>query len=101
MTSPAALAAPLLLGLALGLRHALDPDHLAAMGTIVAREPAPARAGWLGAVWGMGHSAALFAASLLIVVLRVPVPPRVANLLELGVAAMLIVLGVHSILAAS
>ena len=101
MTSPEALAAPLLLGLALGLRHALDPDHLAAMGTIVARESAPARAGWLGAVWGLGHSASLLAASLLIVFLRIPVPARVATFLELGVAAMLIVLGIHSILTAS
>lgn len=71
------------------------------MGTIVAREPAPARAGWLGAVWGMGHSASLLAASLLIVFVRIPVPPQAATLLELGVAAMLIVLGVHSLLTAS
>ncbi|HET7903839.1 MAG TPA: hypothetical protein VFM17_04700 [Candidatus Eisenbacteria bacterium] len=67
----------------------------------MAREPAPARAGWLGAVWGMGHSSALLAASFVIVVLRIPVPPRVATMLELGVAAMLIVLGIHSILTAS
>ncbi len=92
-----ALAAPLLLGFALGLRHALDADHLAAMGTIVARERSVRRAAILGAVWGVGHSTSLFLASLLVIVWRIPFPPALAHGLELGVAAMLIVLGVQSL----
>jgi nickel/cobalt exporter len=71
------------------------------MGTIVAREPSPGRAGWLGAVWGLGHSAALFGASCVILALRVPVSPQVAGFLEFGVAIMLIVLGIQSLRRAS
>lgn len=98
MTATPSVLAPLLLGFALGIRHALDPDHLAAMGTIVARERSPGRAAILGSVWGLGHSTSLFLASLLIIGCRIPVPASVTRYLELGVAAMLIVLGVHSLL---
>jgi len=47
----------------LGLRHATDPDHLAAVTTLVAsgRERAACRAGELGLAWGLGHAATLFA----------------------------------------
>ena len=98
MTATPSVLGPLLLGFALGIRHALDPDHLAAMGTIVARERSPGRAALLGSVWGLGHSTSLFLASLVIIAWRIPVPPRVSHSLELLVAAMLIVLGVQSLL---
>lgn len=98
MTATPSVPGPLLLGFALGIRHALDPDHLAAMGTIVARERSPGRAALLGGVWGLGHSTSLLLASLVIIAWRIPVPPRVSGALELLVAAMLIVLGVQSLL---
>lgn len=94
-----ALAAPLLLGFALGLRHAFDADHVAAMGTIVAREHSVRRAALLGAVWGLGHSTSLFVASAIVIIARVPFPPVLAHWLELAVAAMLIVLGVQTLVA--
>ena len=97
MASTAISLAPLLLGLALGLRHAVDPDHIAAMGTIVSREPSPGRAAALGVVWGLGHSLSLFAASIVIIALDLPIPERVTSMLELLVAAMLIVLGIQSL----
>jgi len=97
MASTAISLAPLLLGLALGLRHAVDPDHIAAMGTIVSREPSPGRAAALGVSWGLGHSLSLVAASILIIALDIPIPARVASSLELLVAAMLFVLGVQSL----
>jgi high-affinity nickel-transport protein len=92
-----ALSAPLLLGFALGLRHAFDADHVAAMGTIVARERSVRRAALLGAVWGLGHSISLFIASAVVILARVPFPPALAHWLELAVAAMLIVLGAQSL----
>lgn len=98
MTDTPSHLAPLLLGFALGIRHALDPDHLAAMGTIVARERSPGRAAMLGSVWGMGHSTSLLLASLVIIAWRIPVPAGVTHYLELGVAAMLVVLGVQTLL---
>jgi len=59
MFPPDAGSAPLLLGFALGMRHALDADHVVAMSTIVARERSVARAALLGGWWGAGHSIAL------------------------------------------
>jgi len=97
VTATPSVLAPLLLGFALGIRHALDPDHLAAMGTIVARERSPGRAAILGSVWGLGHSTSLLLASLVVIAWRIPVPAGVTHYLELGVAAMLIVLGVQSL----
>jgi len=100
MDSNAISLAPLLLGLGLGLRHAIDPDHIAAMGTIVSREPSTGRAALLGASWGLGHSVSLFAASIVIIALDIPIPARIASILELMVAAMLIALGVQSLVRA-
>lgn len=98
MTATPSVLAPLVLGFALGIRHALDPDHLAAMGTIVARENSPGRAAFLGSIWGMGHSTSLLIASAVIIGFRIPLSAAVAHGLELGVAAMLIVLGVQALL---
>ena len=53
-----ALAAVLAVALLLGLRHASDPDHLAAVSTLIASEPEDGtrRAGRLGLAWGLGHA---------------------------------------------
>ena len=88
--SPLALLA---LGFGLGLRHALDVDHLAAVSAIVSRTRSVRRSSAIGALWGIGHGAALLAVSLAVIVLRAEIPPGVARLLELGVAAMLIGIG--------
>jgi high-affinity nickel permease len=48
-----------LIGLFLGLRHALEPDHLAALSTLAADRPSPRRGAFLGAAWGLGHSFSL------------------------------------------
>ena len=58
-----ALAAVLAVALLLGLRHASDPDHLAAVSTLIASEPEDGtrRAGRLGLSWGMGHATTLAA----------------------------------------
>src|SRR5919108_4667747 len=44
------------LGSLLGMRHALEPDHLAAVTTLVAEERDGYKAAWLGACWGAGHT---------------------------------------------
>jgi ABC-type nickel/cobalt efflux system permease component RcnA len=85
------------LGFLVGLRHALDPDHLAAMSTLLAEQPRRKRAAVLGAWWGVGHSAALLAAGAVLLLCRVRLPDRAAELFELAVSAMLIVLGARSI----
>jgi hypothetical protein len=86
-----------LLGFAfvLGLRHALDVDHLAAVSTIVSQRRSAWSSSLVGAVWGLGHTAALLAVAVAVVAMHAEIPPAVARGLELGVAAMLIVLGVN------
>lgn len=98
MFSPDPGSAPLLLGFALGMRHALDADHVVAMSTIVARERSVARAALLGGWWGAGHSVALLAVGLLVIFFRVPVSPAWSTLLERAVGVMLVALGISSLL---
>src|SRR5207245_8203270 len=58
------------LGFLSGLRHALDPDHLAAVSTLVVEQPTRWRAALLGASWCIGHSASLLGAGALLLVWR-------------------------------
>src|SRR5262245_17167703 len=87
------IAMTLALGFALGLKHATDADHLAAVSTIVSERRSLGGAAWVGALWGVGHTAALVVAGFFVIVLGVTIPDRVANLLEFGVALMIIALG--------
>src|SRR3954466_15477491 len=81
----------------LGMRHALEPDHLAAVSTLVTRERGGYKAALLGACWGVGHTMSLLAAGTLLVLLRAEMPARLADTFELGVAAMLVALGLRAI----
>lgn len=92
-----ALIASCWLGFLIGLRHALDPDHLAAVSTLVVEQSRRWRAAFLGACWGVGHSAALLIAGALLLAWRAQLPERWAQVLELGVSLMLIGLGVRSL----
>ena len=87
------LLGTLALGFVLGLKHALDADHLVAVSTIVGRERSVWKSSLVGAVWGMGHTASLFAAAIGVILLRLTISPRTAATMEFGVGLMLIVLG--------
>jgi High-affinity nickel-transport protein len=84
-------------GSLLGMRHALEPDHLAAVSTLVSREQNGYKAAWLGACWGLGHTLALLGAGVALVVLRAEMPARLTDAFEIGVALMLVALGVRAI----
>ena len=86
------------LGSLLGVRHALEPDHLAAVSTLVTQERSGYRAAWLGACWGFGHTIALLIVGGALIAMRAELPVRVAALFEVGVAIMLIGLGARAIL---
>ncbi|MFY9610278.1 MAG: urease accessory protein UreH [Blastocatellia bacterium] len=90
------VAAALGLGFVLGLRHALDPDHVVAVSTIVSEHNSLARSSLIGTFWGLGHSASLFAVGVMIILLRVSIPEQVLPWMELPVAAMLIFLGISA-----
>src|SRR5262245_1593025 len=85
------------LGSLLGLRHALEPDHLAAVTTLVTRERSSLRAALLGVCWGVGHTVTLLLVGAALVLLRAGMPASVANLFEFLVALMLVGLGIRAI----
>ena len=87
------LMAALALGILLGLKHSLDPDHVVAVSTIVSEYRNPLRSFWVGISWGLGHTTTLFLIGIFIIALRLTIPDRMALLLEFGVGIMLVGLG--------
>jgi ABC-type nickel/cobalt efflux system permease component RcnA len=81
------------IGLLLGLRHAFEPDHLAAVSTLATRQSRPWQAARLGIAWGLGHTAAVAGVASLVVGLGVTLPERLWPVAELAVAALLVALG--------
>lgn len=84
----------LILGFVLGMRHATDPDHVIAVMTIVTRQRGIAKAGVIGALWGMGHTLTIFLVGAAIILFKVAIPPRLGLSMEFAVGLMLILLGV-------
>jgi hypothetical protein len=89
------------LGSLLGMRHALEPDHLAAVSTLVTGERSSAKAAWLGACWGLGHTLALVTAGVVLIVLRAELPTSASDAFEFSVALMLVGLGLRAIYSAA
>lgn len=84
----------------LGLRHATDPDHLAAVTTLVAsgKDRAARRAGELGLAWGVGHATTLFAFGLPILLLHRYLPERVQQSAETAIGFVIVYLAVRLLL---
>jgi sulfite exporter TauE/SafE len=91
----------LFLGFLLGLRHAADPDHLAAVGTIVARQQSLREAARVGILWGLGHTGTILLAGGMLLGSRAIVPRSLELALEFGVGAMLVVLGLGNLMRSS
>jgi ABC-type nickel/cobalt efflux system permease component RcnA len=92
MTSPLEI---LVIGFLLGLRHALDPDHLVAVTTIASEYRNPIRAIWVGVSWGLGHTTTLFLVGVFLLLAKVSMPERLAVFFEFVVGIVLVVLGVQ------
>lgn len=91
--------AALSLGLIVGARHAFEPDHLAAVSTLVSGSRSTRGAVGLGLLWGIGHTLSLLAVGVALVALDGVMPARLSVLFEGIVAAMLVVLGARAIIA--
>ena len=85
------------LGSLLGMRHALEPDHLAAVSTLVTRERSGYKAALIGACWGLGHTLSLLAVGVVLLVLRAEMTTRVRTRSSSCVALMLVGLGGRAI----
>jgi high-affinity nickel-transport protein len=80
----------------LGLRHASDPDHLAAVTTMVAtgQERAATRAARLGLSWGLGHATTLFLFGVPVVLYSAYLPEPVQKAAETSVGFVIVLLAV-------
>lgn len=83
-------------GFALGLKHAVEADHLAAVSTIVTQRKSPWSASIVGGLWGVGHTISLFAAAIVVLAFHFEISHRVEQTLEFCVGLMLIVLGIDA-----
>ena len=94
-----ALGFVLLVAILLGVRHASDPDHVAAMTTLFAsgREHARRAVGWLGVSWGLGHGVTLMAFGIPVVVFGAQIPSAAQRACEIVVAVLLVFLAVRLI----
>jgi ABC-type nickel/cobalt efflux system permease component RcnA len=92
-----ALLAVLAVALLLGLRHATDPDHLAAVSTLIASDPEDGtrRAGRLGLAWGLGHATTLFVFGLPIVLFEAYLPDGLQRAAELLVGVVIMALALR------
>lgn len=82
-----------LLGFLIGMRHALEADHLAAVASLASRGASLGHSVRLGAAWGLGHTVTLFLCASVVLLLDLAMPQRLAQGLELVVGVMLVVLG--------
>ena len=87
-----------LVAVLLGLRHATDPDHLAAVTALVPREPGSRRAARLGLAWGGGHALTLVAFGLPIVLFHAFLPEPVQQGAETAVGITIVALAVWLLL---
>jgi high-affinity nickel-transport protein len=85
------------LGFANGMRHACEPDHLAAVSTLVAGERDAKASVRYAASWGAGHAVMLVAAGGALALLRTTLTTNVSDALELVVALVLVALGVRGL----
>jgi len=87
------MSSVLFLGLLIGMQHALEADHIAAVASIAAKERTMRRIVTHGMVWGFGHTVTLMALAGGAALLGKSIGTQIAQWFEMGVGVMLVVLG--------
>lgn len=88
----------LLLGFLLGIKHALEADHVVAVSTIVTQQKNPFRVSLTGTFWGIGHTTVLFIVGFIVLFFKISIPPFLGLLFEFMVGCMLIFLGIKTVM---
>jgi high-affinity nickel permease len=83
----------LIFGFLLGMRHALEADHLAAVAAISTKEHSLKASIKHGAIWGLGHTTTLFFFGSLLILMNTVITHQMADRLEFAVGIMLVLLG--------
>lgn len=86
----------LLFGFLLGLQHAVEADHLAAVTTIVSERKNIWHSALIGGLWGIGHTVSLFLIGILVIFLKFQISEELEAKLEAGVGIMLVILGINA-----
>jgi ABC-type nickel/cobalt efflux system permease component RcnA len=89
------MLSPLAFGVVLGFQHAFEPDHLAAMSSLVADKSGVRRLTGHGLVWGLGHLLTLSVVGSLLLFGKMHLEEKVTSTLTLAAGAMLIALGLN------
>jgi sulfite exporter TauE/SafE len=87
----------LLLGFFLGLSHAIEADHLAAVSAIVSEKKNIFSAAIVGGLWGVGHTISLFVVGATAVFLKLQISETTEAKLEAIVGGMLVLLGLNAL----
>jgi sulfite exporter TauE/SafE len=83
------------LGFLLGLKHATEADHLAAVSTIVTNRRGLFSSAIVGGLWGLGHTISLVVAGVFVLLLNFEISEKTERMLEFGVGVMLVLLGLN------
>jgi ABC-type nickel/cobalt efflux system permease component RcnA len=86
------------LGFVLGIKHAIEPDHVIAVSTIASQSKKLMRSSLAGVFWGIGHTATLFIIGIILILMKGEIPEKWAMSLEFLVGIMLVYLGVTTII---
>jgi high-affinity nickel permease len=87
----------LVFGFLLGLKHAVEADHLAAVSTIVAERKNLLTSMFIGGFWGVGHTITLLLIGALVIFFKFQISETLEARLEAVVGAMLVVLGINAL----
>lgn len=83
------------LGFLLGLKHATEADHLAAVIAMVSERRSLWSSAVVGGLWGVGHTISLFIAGIVVLILNFQISEVTERWLEFGVGIMLTLLGLN------
>lgn len=89
------------LGFILGIKHAIEPDHVIAVSTIASRSKKLSQSALAGVFWGIGHTATLFLIGITLILMKNSISDKVSMSLEFLVGVMLVYLGVVNVLSAN
>lgn len=84
----------LTIGFLLGIKHALEPDHIIGVSTIASQSKKLWKSSLVGVFWGIGHTSTLFVVGMLLIVLKISISDKWAMSLEFLVGIMLVYFGV-------
>lgn len=92
------LTSVLFLGLILGIKHSIEPDHVIAVSTIASQTKKWWRSSLAGVFWGIGHTITLFIVGMIVIIMKGDIPEIWAIWMEFLVGVMLVYLGFKSVL---